>query len=121
MATTKQIGIDWYGLSARPTKQYTSDALVAAAQVAASSCNLCGFIASNNNAAVRYLQIHNSATTPAEGAVPMASLPIAAGDTLVMADMPLTLSAGLYICLSETLATKTLADADLNLLAYYRQ
>jgi hypothetical protein len=120
MATTKTIGIDWHGLAVRPTAQYTSDAAIAGAIVRDVPCVLAGFIATNANAATRFIQVHDSKTVPADGAVPLMSFKIAAGEQYVLSEVPLPLSNGLYICLSTTQNTKTLAGADMVLLAYTR-
>ena len=120
MATSKSIGINWLNNAARPTKQYSSDALVAGAQVATQSTILCGFHASNTHNATLYVQVHDSATAPADTAVPLASFKVAAGDHLVVRDLPIPLTHGCYICVSSTQGTKTLASALMLLLAYVR-
>lgn len=62
-------------------------------------------------AAGRYLQVHDAYATPANGAVPLKSYPIYAdGEGFKsFAAGELQLSNGLYVCISSTEATKTLA------------
>lgn len=60
--------------------------------------------------AAGWIQIHNSATVPAEGAVPMVAHAVAANSD---ADIegpgyPLYFSEGVYVCESDTIPTKTL-------------
>lgn len=47
--------------------------------VNAGSTNIHSITATNTNAAIRYLQLHNKATAPAGGDVPVLSFPIPAG------------------------------------------
>jgi hypothetical protein len=56
-----------------------------------------------------YLQIHDTNQTPAEGAVPLRSWLAAECAYKEFKRAALTLNVGLYICLSSTAATKTLA------------
>lgn len=78
-------------------------------------------IATNVNAAIRYLQIFNQTTVPATGNVPVISLPIPAGSATVPGQWTLGddflgkdglfLSAGIAIGVSTTAATFTAATA----------
>lgn len=75
--------------------------------------------ATNANAALRYLQVHNLATAPAAGAVPLYSFPIAAGSATVPGSVEksesffglggVSLGTGISIAVSTTLATYTAA------------
>lgn len=56
---------------------------VTKANVKASAGSLLSVYASNTNAAVRYLQLHNKASAPTEGEKPVASFPIPAGTALI--------------------------------------
>ena len=120
MATTLTIGVNWHGMAVKPTKRYTSDAAIAGAIVSDIPAILCGFIASNGNGSARYLQIFDSATVPADGAVPMVSIAMAANSSFAFSEIPMTCANGIYMCLSTTQNTKTLAGADMVLLAYSR-
>lgn len=87
----------------------------------ATAGNLMSIYASNENAAVRYLQLHNKASAPTSSDVPVVSLPIAAGT----ANNPGTIklgrdifgeggkyfSTGISIGISTTKATFTAATA----------
>lgn len=56
-----------------------------------------------------FLQVHNSAVVPAEGAVPIKVWPAAETGYKEFKRGELTLALGCYICLSSTAGTKTLA------------
>jgi hypothetical protein len=62
-------------------------------------------------AANLFLQLHNSATLPAEGAVPVKWWLATATQSQEFVVGELQFSAGLYVCLSSTGATKTIATA----------
>lgn len=56
-----------------------------------------------------YIQIHDSATVPAEGAVPQQVHTVAANTDAVIENFPpITYLNGVYVCESDTIATKTL-------------
>lgn len=76
----------------------------------------------NNNAAVRYLQIHNTISLPADGVVPalVFQLPLTSGFSFDLGVYGRRFSTGITACLSTTLATKTIAAADLWLNAGYK-
>lgn len=74
-------------------------------------------IATNSSASTRYFQIFDSATVPADTAVPLFSIAVAAGTTAVWDPTAgrfgtETFAAGIAVCLSSTLATKTVTTAD---------
>ena len=56
-----------------------------------------------------FVQIHDSAVVPAEGVAPLKSWPIAEVGYKEFKRGELRLSKGLYVCISSTAATKTLA------------
>jgi hypothetical protein len=71
----------------------------------------------NNNAAVRYAMLFDSASLPADGAAPLWMQSMAAATSVVkeLAWPPdgLWFQNGIWICISTTASTKTLAAADL--------
>jgi hypothetical protein len=87
--------------------------------VKASAGHICSVVATNINAAIRYLQIHNKATAPANPDVPILSIPISAGSatlatTLILGDDffgrgGMALATGIAIGISTTNATFTAA------------
>lgn len=85
------------------------------AVVKASAGSLISIYASNVNAAVRYLQVHNKASAPAGGDVPVASFPIPAGSATAVASILISndffnsdyFSAGISWAISTTGATFT--------------
>lgn len=52
--------------------------------VKASSGNVTSVLCQNLNAAIRYLQLHNTATTPSGGAVPFVSIPVPGSSTVII-------------------------------------
>jgi hypothetical protein len=58
-----------------------------------------------------YVQLHDAASAPAEGTVPLVSIPLVAG-AYYESDTPLDVTTGLYLCASSTRATKTLMATD---------
>lgn len=73
-------------------------------------------IATNTNAAVRYIQIFDASSLPADGAVPLISFPLAAAaSTQPPIDFGVygrTFSVGVVVCNSTTEGTKTIGSAD---------
>ena len=80
--------------------------------VKAAAGNVYSIHAQNINAALRYIQIHNTATTPAGGAVPLVSFPIPVTGS-VFIDHTMLPAGGIYcatgiaFAISTTLATYT--------------
>lgn len=76
----------------------------------------------NNNAAARFLQIHNTTSLPADGVVPawVVSVPLTASFTFDWGVYGRRFATGITVCFSTTLATKTIAAADMWLNASYR-
>jgi hypothetical protein len=82
---------------------------------------LLAVIATNANAAVRYLQIHNTAAAPTSGAVPAYSFPIGAGSASNPGTLTLSkeffgaggasFATGISFAVSTTLGTYTAATA----------
>jgi len=91
--------------------QYTSTAAEDNALIKNAAGNLYGFTVASTTA--QFVQLHNTATAPSGGAVPMRVWPIAAnGTTQVAFNPPLRFSAGIWIGNSSTLATWTDAGDD---------
>ena len=94
-------------------------ALVASRVITTKPCKLLSIVVLNTNAAIRYFQIHETASLPADGAVPdVPSIPVSANSA-----MQFDFGAGgldldaLTICNSTTAATKTIGAADAAILA----
>ena len=99
-------------------KLYSSSAAEDGAVASARSCRIDEIIASNTSSSLRWLHIFDSATLPADTAVPDISIAIAAQSTVswdseqrAAADRGTPFSNGLAICLSSTAATKTITTA----------
>ncbi len=80
--------------------------------VKAGAGNVYSIHAQNTNAAIRYIQIHNTATTPAGGAVPLVSFAIPAAsfkdiDHKMLPAGGVYCSTGIAFAISTTLATYT--------------
>lgn len=87
---------------------------VAGVAVKAAAGRLYTVFGVNNNAAVRYIQIHNATSAPAETTAPLISFPVGAGEVFSF-DFSLPfgkyLSTGIYICSSSTQLTKTITTS----------
>lgn len=104
---------------------YASAAEEASAVVSAVPARVSKIIFHNDNVAARYLQIFDSATVPADTAVPTICIAVPADTTYVL-DFPRDLerravggldrfpkfTAGVAVCNSTTAATKTVGSAD---------
>jgi len=92
-----------------PTDKYNSPA-AEASFVRALARKSYSVSVTNVSGADAFLQVFDSATVPADTAVPMVSVPVANG-TVQFYDTPtgIPLVNGLAVCLSSTQATKTLA------------
>lgn len=68
----------------------------------------------NGNAAARFLQVFDSATLPADTAIPLLSIqvPIGVSVTLNLAPLGLICAKGITVCNSTTGGTKTIGAAD---------
>ncbi|OFY95245.1 MAG: hypothetical protein A2309_02950 [Bacteroidetes bacterium RIFOXYB2_FULL_35_7] len=68
----------------------------------------------NGNGATRYFQVFNSATVPADGVVPVITIPVTTGQTLVLdfSNFGMYFSTGISWCNSTTGGTKTIGAAD---------
>lgn len=77
----------------------------------------------NTNAALRYLQVFNAAALPAEGAVPVLSIPVAIGgfESLDLGVYGKFFPAGISMCSSSTAGIKTISAADAVIEATYVQ
>lgn len=98
-----------------PASKATSTALEASRVVKASAGTLLGISGYNGSATGQFIQIHNSATLPADTAVPMEVLYVQPLSSFAFECNGLagdTYSTGIVICNSSTAATKTIGAAD---------
>lgn len=91
-----------------------TSANAASLQVATTRKVLLGLIGYNAKTSDQFIQVFNSASTPADGAAPDFMLPVKAssGFTLDLGFHGIDCSAGIYICNSSTQQTKTIGSAD---------
>ncbi len=75
-----------------------------------------------NSGAAQFIQVHNSATLPANGAAPLFVQAIAATSNfeITLPDTPLICAVGIVLCNSSTGATKTIGGADCWFNVFYR-
>jgi hypothetical protein len=96
--------------------QYPIDisvALEASAIVKAGKGVLHRVTVTNTNASAQYIQVHNSATVPADTAVPFDIFTVPASSTYVYEwEGGLVCSSGIVVCNSSTAPTKTIGSAD---------
>lgn len=94
--------------------KYCSAALEASHVVKANKGVLYGLAAYNGNGAARFIQLFDSATLPADTAVPLFTFQVAAGATLPLTfpGIGIQFFAGLVVCNSSTGGAKTIGAAD---------
>lgn len=105
--------------SATPAR---TSALAASLVVKASAGVLYGFSGFNNSASAQYIQVHDSATLPADTAVPEVVIKADAGENFFWSPTVagVSFTAGIVLCNSSTAATKTIGSADCWFQAEYK-
>lgn len=100
--------------TAQDTASLSSSTALEASKIAKASAGyIFGFSGYNNKDSSQYIQLHNSATLPADTAVPIVWLKVYANSNFSFEfEKPIYLSSGITICNSSTLATKTIGSAD---------
>jgi hypothetical protein len=74
---------------------------------------LYGLTVTNTKASAQFFQVFDAATVPADGAVPLLSKSVPAGDAVGIDWVPgRTFRVGIVVCNSSTSATKTVGSAD---------
>ena len=93
----------------------SNTALAASLIVKAGAGRLFRVNGTNTKVSAQFVQIHDSATLPAEGAVPKVVISVAASTpyTIDFGIYGRLFSAGIVICNSSTAATKTIGSADI--------
>ena len=93
---------------------YDSSALEASAVIKGSPGTLFSITGVNSKAAAQYIQIHDSATLPADTAVPKIVLKVAASENFYyeLNEIGRYFENGIVACNSSTLATKTIGSTD---------
>lgn len=91
-----------------------SGALAASMVVKSGNGTLFGISGINNKNAAQYIQIHDSSTVPADGAVPciVITVPTVTNFSMSWVIPGRYFARGIVICNSSTLATKTIGSAD---------
>ena len=90
-----------------------STALEASRVVKASGGTLWAIRVTNTSASAQYIQVHNTTTVPADTAVPIESIYVAAANSVVIPfAYGLRCDTGISISNSSTAATKTVGSAD---------
>jgi len=101
-------------LSAVEFSNYSSSAAQASAVIKSSGGRIIQLIGYNGSASDQFIQLHNSASLPADTAVPFRSFKALAGKNFSL-DVPaqgLAMGTGIVVCNSSTSATKTIGAAD---------
>ena len=101
---------------------YTAMTLAASGIIKATAGTLHSIAITNGSASEQYIQLHDSATLPANTAVPIFSLLLQARG-IGFFDWPVygkSFAAGIVWCNSSTLATKTIGSADCTVTATYK-
>lgn len=96
-----------------PSLNATTDALAASKVVKAAAGTLYG-VSGFNSGPTQYIQIHDAAALPANGAVPILPIEVPAGKPFAIdfGAKGRAFATGIVVCNSTTLATKTLGAAD---------
>lgn len=94
--------------------RYSSIAAEAQRVVKSSRGSLVGVFMHNGNVGARFLQVFDSPTVPVDGAVPVFSFPVAAGQVFIpnFPAFAVPFPTGISICTSSTFQTKTVGAAD---------
>lgn len=99
-------------LQNRATMKSTSTAAEASRTVAAPG-RLFSVVATNTGSVNQFLQIFDAAALPANGTVPLVSIPLNAGEVQFLdVNLGLPMGTGICACVSTTRGTKTLGAAD---------
>ena len=95
-------------------KSVSQAAYASSKQVAVQPSVLYGLAGYNSNAAAQFIQIHDSATTSADGAAPVFNItvPAASNFSIDFGLRGLNFTNGIYVCNSSTSQTKTIGAAD---------
>ena len=101
---------------------YAAMTAAASGIIKASAGVLHSLTVTNNKTSAQYFQLHNSATLPADTAVPVYSIYLQSG---AIAEVPFgvngkSFSAGIVWCNSSTQSTKTIGSADCIVSAEYK-
>lgn len=108
------------GGSSITTTRVNSSALEASKVIKASAGTLWDIVVYNNKASTQYIQLFDSATVPADTAVPVMTFPVATLTTVgISFQQGMTFSTGIAISNSSTAATKTIGSADCFFTANY--
>lgn len=92
---------------------YSSNGAESRCRVTAGAAYLYGFTVTNSNAAARFIQVFDTDTFPANGAVPQVSVSCAAtSDKEMLWVPPRRMDRGIVICSSTTQLTLTLGAAE---------
>lgn len=101
----------------------TTTAYVKSLVVSATPASLCGLSGYNSNAATQYIQIHDAASLPSNGAYPVVSFPASAASKFAIdyGANPRQFTTGIVVCISSTQNTLTLgATADTSFDVQYK-
>lgn len=95
-------------------KSVSQATYAAGLQVSAASAVLYGLAGYNSSVAAQFIQIHDSATTPADTAVPKfnISVPAMSNYSIDFGLRGMNFVNGIYVCNSSTPQTKTIGAAD---------
>lgn len=102
----------------------TTTAYVKSLVVSATPASLCGLSGYNSNASIQYIQIHDAASLPSNGAYPVVSFPAGATSKFALdyGANPRQFTTGIVVCISSTQNTLTLgATADTSFDVQFKQ
>ena len=103
-----------------PTLQATTTAYAASLIVKAAKGKLLGITGYNSKGSAQFIQVHDSATLPADTAVPKVVIAVAASSSFSLEfSKGRDFANGIVICNSSTGPTKTIGSADIWIDAQY--
>lgn len=101
-------------ISTLPPKSVAQPAYASARQLAAQPATLYGIAGYNSNVGTQFIQLHDSASAPADGAAPAFNIPVPANSawSIDFGLRGMSFVSGVYVCNSSTPQTKTIGAAD---------
>jgi hypothetical protein len=101
---------------------YSSAAAEASAVVKSSSGRIYMLVGHSTSGSDQWIQVHNTTSLPANGAVPVISFKATAGKNFSFSipEPGIPLNTGIVVCNSSTQLTKTIGSADCSFYVLYR-
>lgn len=100
-------------VAAFAASRVSSPALEASRVIRSRASTLLSVTGHNSKASAQFIQLHDAAALPADGVVPVLTFTVPANSNFSLVfPVPMAFDAGVVVCNSATLATKTIGAAD---------